>query len=65
VTVEKNRKYQNMLQRKFTRAAREIYCYEGKEKGSIRRKGRLIMKNNLSGQKNVTLKMIVRSSTSK
>jgi hypothetical protein len=26
VTVEKKRKYQNMVQRNFTRAAREEYC---------------------------------------
>jgi hypothetical protein len=66
LTVEKNRKYQSMLQGKFIRAATEEYCdVRRKEKGSIRRKRWIIMINNLNGYKNVILKMTVGSSTSK
>jgi hypothetical protein len=65
VTVEKNGKYQSMLQRKFTRAAKEYYDARKKEKRTHKKKRRIIMKNNLNGYKNVILKMIVGSSTSK
>jgi hypothetical protein len=66
VTLEKNRKYQSMLQRKFSRAAREEYCKARmKKRGFIRRKRRIIMKNNFNGYKNGMLIMRVGSSTSK
>jgi hypothetical protein len=47
VTAEKNRKYQNMLQRNFTRASREEYHKaRRKEKGiHIKKKKRIITKN--------------------
>jgi hypothetical protein len=38
VTVEKNRKYQSMLQRKFTRAAREEYCDARRKKDQYEEK---------------------------
>jgi hypothetical protein len=38
VTLEKNRKYQSMLQRKFTRAAREEYCKARRKEKRIHKK---------------------------
>jgi hypothetical protein len=38
VTVEKNSKYQNMLQRKFTTAAREEYCNTRRKEKRIQKK---------------------------
>ncbi|PNF26788.1 hypothetical protein B7P43_G17707 [Cryptotermes secundus] len=49
VTVEKNRKYQCMLQRKFTGAAREEYCDVRRKEKRIHKKIK-IMKN-LNGYK--------------
>jgi hypothetical protein len=38
VTVEKNRKYQNMLQMKFTRAARKEHCDARRKEKRIHKK---------------------------
>jgi hypothetical protein len=60
ITEEKNRKYRSMIQRRFTRAARE-----GKKKGYIKRKRKNIMKNKLNGYRTVMLERKVENSTNK
>jgi hypothetical protein len=54
VTVEKNRKYQSMFKGNFLeQQEKNTAKQEGEKKGSIRRKRKIIMKNNLNGYKNM------------